>query len=111
MIFRALDDDGDWMLGNGRQSFLTGADAIGLNVVTRIRSVLGDSFSNPDEGIDYPRLLERGTKGLLDQEVIGVALKTEGVIGIAHFDSSVDDRDYSAQMSINTVEGLVNTNA
>ena len=44
MIFRSLDELGDWNFGKGVQDFVSGNDAIALNIKTRIQSWVGDCF-------------------------------------------------------------------
>ncbi len=57
MTIRNLTGDGDWTFGQGRQNYLTGQDAIALNIATRLRSFLNDTFWAMDFGIDWWNLL------------------------------------------------------
>jgi len=53
MIFRNIDENGDWDFGKGIQDFTSGNKAIGLNIKTRIQSWVGDCFFDMNAGIDW----------------------------------------------------------
>lgn len=57
MIFRAIDNDGDWTFGNGRQNYATGNLAIALNVKTRLLCFQNDCFWNLPFGVDWWNLI------------------------------------------------------
>ena len=57
MIHRALDADGDWLFGAGKQSFALAQAALTLNIRTRLQSWLNDAFWATDFGIDWWNLL------------------------------------------------------
>lgn len=57
MIIRNLTATGDWEFGQGRQNYLRNADAVALNIATRLRSFLNDCFWATQFGIDWWNLL------------------------------------------------------
>ncbi len=57
MTIRNLDATLDWTFGQGRQNYLTGQAAIMLDIATRLRSFLNDTFWAMDFGIDWWNLL------------------------------------------------------
>lgn len=104
MIFRNLDADGDWTFGRGKNDFLREQDAIGLNIKTRIMSWLNDCFFAMNEGIDWAtRIGSKNQKDLLDADLKRVILSSENVTGLLSFESSVLNRKYTADFSVETV--------
>lgn len=59
--FRSLDAGGDWVFGHGVADYLTGEQAIALDLKTALLSFLNDAFWRLDFGIDWITYL--GTKG------------------------------------------------
>lgn len=76
MIFRALDSSGDWTFGKGRQNYLRDADAVAVNIATRLRSFLNDCFWATEFGVDWWNLL--GTRAPAAQA--NVVLQTRAMI-------------------------------
>lgn len=106
MIFRGIDQNGDWIFGRGKNSYMTGQTAIEFNLKTRLLSWKGDCFFALQEGIDYDNLLGVGTKLFLDQDIRRVTLQSEGVLKILSFESSIDQlRNYSCSMTISSIYG------
>lgn len=101
MIIRAVDSDGDWKFGKGKNDYLKNRDAIKQNTETRLKEWKGNCFFAPNNGPDYENLLDAGTKNLLDRDIKRVILQSEGIIKIKEFESSVDDdREYSATATL-----------
>lgn len=87
MIFRALDQDNDWMFGKGKQSYLSDGQAIAANIKTRLLSYYGDCFFDLYAGINWPRLLGgKGTSTEIKLTVRAVILKSYGVLKINKLD-------------------------
>jgi hypothetical protein len=104
MIFRQLDTKGDWTFGKGLSSFAVENQALGLNIKTRVQSWFGDCFFDLEAGIDWiNRLGSKNQKTLLDLDVRNVILQSEGVTGILEFNSTLINRNYVADFSIQTV--------
>jgi hypothetical protein len=57
MIFRALDDNGDWTFGDGHGDYLEGSKAIDTNVRTALYIFRGECFWNLTFGIDWLNLI------------------------------------------------------
>lgn len=87
MIFRALDQDNDWMFGKGKQSYFTESQAIAANIKTGILSYFGDCFFDQYAGINWPRLLGgKKTATEIKLTVRAVILKSYGVLKINRLD-------------------------
>ncbi|GHU28123.1 hypothetical protein FACS1894152_5600 [Bacilli bacterium] len=53
MRIRAIDRDGDWQWGLGRQDYRADFGALEQDIRTKIRSWLNDCFFAMDEGIEF----------------------------------------------------------
>lgn len=86
MIVRALDTDGDWEFGKGKNDYKSANKAIEQNIGTRLNSFLGDCFFDNSAGLDWFNLL--GTKNLLALKLAinAAILNTEGVTKILSVD-------------------------
>lgn len=94
MIVRALDANGDWTFGAGRNNYKSGIAALQQNIQTRCLEVLGDCFFATDHGIDWFNLLggrEPETSVLLDLGLRSVIVNTLNVTGITSAELEVDD--------------------
>ena len=104
MIFRQLDSIGDWTFGKGLNNFAVENRAIGLNIKTLLLSWVGDCFFDLEAGIDWVnRLGSKNQKTLLDLDLQRVILQSEGVTGILEFASTLFNRKYVADFSVQTV--------
>lgn len=105
MIFRDLDSNHDWMFGSGKANYISGEDAIGLNINTRLLSWLNDCFFDMSAGIDWLNLLgSLGQKNMLDMNLRRVILQSYGVTGITAFSVSLNEqRLFQASYTINTI--------
>lgn len=92
MIIRALDTEGDWTFGKGKNDYKSGNAAIGQNVETRLKSFLGDCFFALDAGIDWFNLLGSKNQVGLELAVRSVILNTALVTGIKSLSVSLDSR-------------------
>ena len=106
MIIRALDTNGDWTFGLGKQNYLFNQKAIMLNISTRLYEFVNDSFWNQNAGIDWARLLGTpGTQTELTLTVRSVVLQSFGVTAINSISSIYDEdtRNLVISMNINTI--------
>ncbi len=104
MIFRNLDENGDWQFGAGRGDFLADNPAIGLNIATRIKSWVGDCFFDKNAGIDWTnRLGSKNQRTLLELDLRRIILTSFGVTGILTFDTVLVIRNFTANYSVNTI--------
>lgn len=52
MIYRALDDDGDMVIGN-KNAYVSEADAVKQAVVTRLRQLIYEWWEDIEDGVPY----------------------------------------------------------
>lgn len=104
MIFRQLDENGDWQFGKGKNDIATQNRAIGLNIQTRLLSWFGDCFFDETAGIDYVnRLGSKNTQEILELDIKNTILQSQDVTGINSFSVSVTGRDFMVDYSVETI--------
>lgn len=109
MRYRKLDENGDYVFGNGQQDFYKDSvEAVAQSVKTRLQLWKGEWFIDSDEGTPYLQ----GVIGKQSTEVINTVLRsrilgTDGVLTIDSFDSTIDPttRKLSLSVSISTIYG------
>ena len=108
MIIRTVTQNNDWTFGKGKNNYKTNLAALEQNIKTRLLFWKNDCFYDFDSGVDYNNFLDRSTKNFLDSDVKRQVLQTEGVIKINIFNSTIESRNYEAQMNILTIYGNLN---
>ena len=83
MRVSGLDKNLDWRFGKGRAAYKRNADAIAQNILTRLRSFLGDWYLDTETGIDWLTLLGNlGTEKRILRAVESTVMQTDGVLSI-----------------------------
>ena len=83
MRVSGLDKNLDWRFGKGRAAYKRDADAIAQNILTRLRSFLGDWYLDTEIGIDWLKLLGNlGTEKRILRAVESTVMQTDGVLSI-----------------------------
>jgi hypothetical protein len=101
---RALDANGDFTGGRGRNDYLTGSNAIAQNIRTRLSSYLGDCYFNIREGIDWFGFLGSKNQAGLRQAIETTITNTEGVTEVLRLSLSLDSgRRFSLSYEVNTI--------
>lgn len=109
MIFRNLDENHDWTFGKGKNNYKKENEAIALNIKTRILSWLNDCFFAQDKGIDWVnRLGSKNQKTLLELDLKKAILNSVDVIGLTKISISLEDRNFSAEYTVNTKFSTIN---
>lgn len=107
MIFRQLNDQGDWTFGKGANNFARLQNAVALNVRTRILSWFRDCFFAEQDGIAWGTRLDISTdqRTLLEADLRRIISQTPDVTAINSFDSFLDreTRRFVANYDIQTV--------
>lgn len=92
MQFRAIDTDGDWLFGKGKNDYFSSSEAVNANIKTRLLSWVGDCFFALADGIDWRSRLEANQKNQLIEEIKSNLLRAFGVVGINSVDAIFDGR-------------------
>lgn len=106
MRVSGLDENNDWRFGRGKAAYITRAEAIRQNVVTRIKSFATDFFLDTDACIDWIDLLgRRDTQDELSRAIESTVLATDGVTTITQLDISVktSTRKATIMLSFGTI--------
>lgn len=90
MMVRALDSDGDWTYGKGKNDYKRELLAVSQNIQTRLSSFLGDCFFAADAGIDWWNLLGGKDQRALQLAISACILNTQNVTGILQLSVSLD---------------------
>lgn len=109
MRVRALDGNGDFTYGKGRNNYLKDNAAIAQNIDTRLSSFLGDCFFDLGAGIDWFTFLGSKDQAGLNLAISTVILNTDGVTGILQLRTELDPatRDFSIQYDVLTTYSSV----
>lgn len=99
MIFRELDENGDWTFGKGKNNYLRGKKALMLNLKTRLLSFLGDCFFDLSAGIDWFNLLGAKDQLALKLAISATILNTPEITGIISLNLSVNPRTRAASIT------------
>jgi len=104
MRFRQLDSSGDFQFGKGNNDIAVQNRAIGLNIKTRILSWVGDCFFDTQAGIDWiNRMGSKNQRDLLELDLRGIILRSEDVTGILEFSTQLNNRNFTADYSVQTI--------
>jgi len=106
MIFRSLDENGDWTFGKGLANYQIDTPAIALNIKTRLLSWVGDCFFDEGAGVDWNnRLGSKDQRKLLEDDIRRIILQSQGVRGIIDFQTELNaaTRAFKASYNIITI--------
>lgn len=104
MIIRALDSNGDWTFGQGKQNYLSGQKAIAQNIQTRILCFLNNCPWDMAAGIDWITLLGKtNTATQIQLNVRTRLLQSFGVLRINTLSVSFVNRRLSLSYNIDTI--------
>ncbi|MDB5444983.1 MAG: hypothetical protein JWQ97_300 [Phenylobacterium sp.] len=109
MRVRAMDANGDARFGHGQLDFLADSpEAVAQLVGTRLRLSVGEWFLDVSAGMPWATdVLGVRTAATRDQAIRQRILGTAGVNSILSYASSVTDRAFRADVTIDTTFGSV----
>jgi len=110
MIIRALDSDGDFMFGKGKQDYYSENAAIAENIRTRLLSFVGDCFFDLDAGVDWFTLLGYpSTAEEIQLSCRAVIANSAGVVNVNDLSVTADKDARTAFVNYN-VDTIYSTN-
>ena len=109
MRFRNVDENGDWVFGKGRNSYLRDTDALMMNIKTRLLSFLGDCFFDTEAGIDWWTYLGGKDKKAILASVQRTVLRSSNVKRIVNMESNLKNRKFSIELSVEFANGEILT--
>ena len=101
MRVRRIDENNDWCFGGQNSDYMTGSNAVGLDIKLKLQEWLGDCFFALQNGIPWNvRMGKFNQKALLDSDVYNTAYNVEDVLSIEDFTSTLDGRRYEARFNV-----------
>lgn len=106
--YRTLSPLGDYIFGGGPSEFLVDSPfAVAQAIRTRLALWEGEWFLDTTEGTPYSnQILGMGTQMLYDQAIQARIKGTPGVLDIASYSSSLDNRKLTVTCTVDTVFGV-----
>lgn len=109
MRFRNVDENGDWVFGKGRNSYLTSTSALMMNIKTRLLSFLNDCFFDTEAGIDWWNLLGGKDQKAILASIQRVVLRSSNVKKIIDMQYRLTGRNFSIQLTVEFANGEILT--
>lgn len=104
MRIRNVDKNWDWTFGQGQSNYTRDLNACILDIKMQIKEWYEDCYFNLIKGIPWrERLGSKSQKELLDNDIITIAQRVEGVLNVFNFTSSISNRKYTCQFEIYTI--------
>lgn len=109
MILRALDSNGDWTFGAGKNNYLRANAAVAQAISSRLLMILGDCFWATNAGIDWFNLMQANQQLALNLAISATILNTENVTGIIQLSFSFvsSTRALAISYNVSTLYGPV----
>lgn len=112
MIYRRLDDNHDYVLGSGRQNFISEREAVGQAVTTRLKLLYSEWWEDTEDGLPlFQQILglpaTGNNKQIVDKIIQDRIQETLHVTGVIQFYSTFDSptRQYTFNCTIDTTYG------
>lgn len=105
MRYRALDANGDYVVGVKAQFLINTPQAVAQAINTRLKLTKGEWFLDNREGLDLSKILGVRTQATRDLEVQQRILGTPGVTSISDYQSSETNRNFTVTATVQTQYG------
>lgn len=104
MIFRNLDQNGDWQFGSGKASYARNDNAIILSIETSLRTFLGECFFNQNIGQPWFDVINYKNKELIVLTIKSSITQLYGVTTVNELEYEFDlNRTLTIKYDINTL--------
>lgn len=112
MATRAINGIGDWLFGHSLLDYKTDIEELKQNIITSLKSWVGDCFFDLEAGVDwYNYLGSYGQEENLKNNVLRVVKNVDGVITVEKYDAYLtNERQLIIDLSISTIYGTININ-
>lgn len=114
MIYRRLDNNGDYSFGRSKQDFISGSDAVAQAIKTRLLLLTSEWWEDQADGTPLFQSII-GTTGTEENlESVDLIIKeriinTENVDEITDYSSTYENRNFSVSCTVNTTFGTETT--
>jgi len=104
MLFRGVDGSGDWIFGQGKQSYFTENAAIRADISTSIKTFFQECFYDPNFGVPWFSILGQKNKDLFIMTIKNKILEVDGVTRVVDLTYDLNaDREARVTYSVNTI--------
>lgn len=103
-----MSPEGDYLFGARSRWLVDSPAAVAQAIGTRLRLLLKEWFLDERVGLDPSQILGTGTQTTRDREVQTRILGTTGALRITAYASTIDDRDFRVQATVDTIYGTIN---
>lgn len=108
--YRKLDENGDMIFGHGEADFLTGLDAMGQVVQTRLKAVRDEWWEGDPTALPWiteilGARLSNYQKDRIDLMIIERLMDTVGINSVSDIESSFVNRKYTFSCKVQTAYG------
>ena len=113
MIYRKLDENGDYVFGRNQNNYISGAAAVNQAVVTRLRQLIYEWWEDLEDGIPvWQKILGNRNKQEAEQIIRERIQKTKYVKSILSFEAIWDNekRTLTIRASVDTEFGQSEVN-
>ena len=113
MIYRKLDENGDYTFGSNGNCYLSGAEAVRQAVVTRLRLLLYEWWEDLEDGLPlWQRIMAQRDRTQAEKAIRDRIASTQHVTAIKTFDCqwNVETRSLSVTANIDTEYGPAQVN-
>lgn len=112
MLNRRLDENWDYTFGQGKQCYLTGAEAVAQAIKSRLWLLYREWWEDLDDGLPlWERILGSNGGPANIAAVDGIFRdrieKTPDVVAVVSYNSDFTDRRYSFTCLVNTKYGMI----
>lgn len=114
MIYRRIDEDGDYVFGHGKQAYLTGVDAVAQAIKTRLYLLYGEWWEDREDGLPLWERILASSGSQANQQAVDYIIKdriqdTEGVLALQGYRSEYDHqtRKYTFTAAVETIYGTL----
>ena len=114
MIYRRIDENGDYTFGQGKYNFVSSLDAVAQAIKTRLLLLYAEWWENLEDGVPlFEQILSQKmtlqNKNTIDLLIKERILSTDNVTGIYDYASDFNylSNTYSVTTTVNTTYGTV----
>lgn len=117
MTYRKLDENWDYIFGEGKKDFIFGVDAVAQAIATRLKLYLGEWWADLGDGLPMWQSIlgvmginNPKKKQMVDRLIAERILKTPNVISVENVSSTynADTREYKfGYVTVKTTFGLI----
>ena len=114
MIYRMLDQGGDYVFGRGKHAYLEGAEAVAQAIKTRLLLLYAEWWEDREDGLPLWERILSSSGSPSNQQAVDFIFKerisgTTGVLSLLGYESNFDsdNRKYTFKAAVETLYGTL----